>query len=320
MTEQKTNIAYSTTVLALFIPIALFLGCCISVPVVDWANQSDSALAQELLRKGPGRLARRCMMVISILLLPLLLRALNWKGLKDCGWQHPEGKPGAKSDFKVGSLLGLGLMLTLVSLSLLIGSRDIDISYTTSRTIMSLFTFGIGAMAAGIFEETLVRGVLYRKLIEQWNIYFATIILAIFFGWIHFLKAEDSAFEIVAYWPKVIEIFTSAATGFTRIDNAYVEMLNLGLFSALLCVMLLKTGSIWLAAGFHFGAVWVKRMNSIMSGSDHVHPLYPLPRRLLRLYRRLGLCGIAKPLNYILRSTPDQKNRGYNELVKKKSS
>ena len=263
-------------VLCLYLPVVIVAGASISIPLWDWANAAGGDIAHELTRKGPARFTRRITMVLAFLLLPLALRALRWEGWRDSGWQHAAGISAARRDGLTGLIHGLIIMTILFATALIIGTRIWHISVTGGELALSTFTFLIGALVVGILEETIARGILFRLLIQRWRPISVIVIVSIVFAWLHFLAAEPTAYEAGPYLQRVSNVLVSSSTGFLRIPHAMVEMTNLALFSALLSLMYLKSGSIWLAAGFHAGVVYIKRLNGIVADSvkDHEQALF----------------------------------------------
>jgi membrane protease YdiL (CAAX protease family) len=51
-----------------------------------------------------------------------------------------------------------------------------------------------------------------------------------------------------------------------------IRLLNLFMMNAVLCLLFLKTGSIWMGVGMHAAWVWVKRLNSILADSNDSSP------------------------------------------------
>ena len=273
MTSENSNSLRNQLIIWLFLPATLVLGICLSIPLYDWLMGMESDLATELTRKGPGRLTRRCMMLAAVILLPFLLKAIGWRGWRDNGWGASTARKKAQRDFVYGLLAGIGLMLVLVVASVLMGTRVTSIAYGWPKMIFSIFSFGVGAVVVGVLEETLARGVLFRCLARAYRMMPVMILVAVLFAWMHFLKADTAAYAEAPYLVRVGKVFVSACTGFDRIPHAYNEMLNLGLFSILLCLLLIRSRTVWLAAGFHAGVVWIKRLNSITTDSDHTHSL-----------------------------------------------
>jgi membrane protease YdiL (CAAX protease family) len=234
---------------------------------------SESSFASDLTRKGPARFTRRIIMVVAVLLLPFVLRALKWKGWRDCGWNHPRLRKGALRDFGLGAGMGLLIMLILFAASIILGTRTWSVSYSMGKLVLSIFSYLFAALVVGVLEETIARGVLFRLLIKRWAPVPVLLIVAIAFAWLHFLSADPATYEAGPFLQRAGNVLASSATGFIRIPHALVEMTNLALFSILLCLMYLRSHSIWLPAGFHAGVVYIKRLNGIVADSDKTHVL-----------------------------------------------
>jgi membrane protease YdiL (CAAX protease family) len=220
-----------------------------------------------LAAEDPEKWTRRCMMLWCAILLWPLLQLLRWPGIQATGWTvNPEG-PGRGRLLGSGFLMGTG-MLILFFLAIWTGTRDWNLSYTPAELPLKIFTYGIGALTVAIVEETIMRGVIFGSLARAWNTAGAMILIGVIFAAAHFLGPSTLALKT----GEVGEVMRSTFTRMGGEPDVAIRLLNLFMMNAVLCLLFLKTGSIWMGVGMHAAWVWVKRLNSIVADSDDSSP------------------------------------------------
>ena len=217
--------------------------------------------------EDPEKWARRCMMLWCAILLWPLLKLLHWPGIQATGWAvSPEG-PGRSHLLGSGFLMGTG-MLILFFLAIWTGTRDWHLSYSPAKLALKFFTYGIGAFTVALVEETIMRGVIFDSLARRWNTAGAVIFIGVIFATAHFIGPSALSLQT----GEISEVMRSTFTRMGSEPDVAIRLLNLFMMNAVLCLLFLKTGSIWMGVGMHAAWVWVKRLNSILADSNHGSP------------------------------------------------
>jgi len=199
---------------------------------------------------GPDRIVRRLQTVLAILLAPLLLKKIGWRGVNDLGWRSEQTRPERKWDFIRWFVIGLVLMAVLFTLSLTSGIREwlpFSFGRWVGRFITAFLITGIGV---GFIEETLTRGVLYRSMARVWTPWVGAVVSSGIFAWAHFMKATDASFLEGPLAVLQSSLFDEFARDVTRL-----KFLNMFLFGLVLCRLVRHRGDIWAAVGLHAAAV-----------------------------------------------------------------
>ena len=264
--SQRTapSVEKSLAILALFILGIVAIGSFISVLGVQYLAEDSS-----LLYKGEAKFARRVMMICALLFAPLLFLWFRIQWPADASWKPAEGyKPNKPwwNFFLQGLVLGLFTMGILLALSLVMGTRFVDIDKRGWDLALRFFTYGAGACFIAVFEETLSRGFLFRAIGRRVGIWTAIILTSALFAGAHFLTPSDLAFQTQgSLAERTLSVFSSCFTTGPKESQKILYFLNLSMMGILLCLLTLRTGTIWMAAGTHAGWVWVKKMNSILA-------------------------------------------------------
>lgn len=117
----------------------------------------------------------------------------------------------------------------------------------------------LGALAVGLLEELVFRGLVFRIFYTAVRPVFAIALCSAFFAYTHF-KVPDmaaSTLEDGAHWWTGGYVGYWMLFGITK-NFAWLPFLNLFAFGALLCVIYLRTRSLMACIGLHAGAVWVR--------------------------------------------------------------
>ena len=250
----------------LLVVAALLLGAAAAQwlydPEVEWMS-----------RKGPWSFTRRCMLVAGVLLAPLYVWAVGTFRWSDHGWRSYDGyqlsRP-AWTFLPVGMVMGLLTLGGVMAFALINGSRTWDVEYAPWKLSRKLLLeYPLKALVVGVLEETVMRGLLLRGLTRRVGVVTAIGLTSILFALLHLMAPADGAFE-GGVWSLL-----AAAMPWRNPDPlAWLVFLNLTVMSVLLCVVVLRTGSIWLAAGLHAGWVWIKLANGVLADSARGMPDY----------------------------------------------
>jgi hypothetical protein len=132
-------------------------------------------------------------------------------------------------DFWIGSLMGFGAISgTLLTMSLLHGFRVTGLALHGRAILSSLAAWGVAFFLVGLFEEFLCRGYLQYTLASG-----------------------------IGFWPAAFVM--SGLFAFGHAFNPNENMVGLSavvFFGLLFCLFLRRTGSLWIAVGFHAAWDW----------------------------------------------------------------
>ena len=240
--------------------LALLVGAYVvgaAVTVGLFAAVPDSVLFE----KGPGKLMRRLVMVLVILGLPWVLRRYAWKGWRDNGWKLAAEGACWRKDLIRGFLIGLVTLGVLVLAGWLVDERLVRPEIAWGMLPVVLVGMVLQGLVVGVLEETLARGILFRSVARMWPVAAAALFSSALFAVGHFLKPQDVAFEAGGGIGPPLWSMVEFMGSVNRIEW---RLPNLILMSLALCVVVVRTRTIWLAAGLHAGWVFVKEL------SDHI--------------------------------------------------
>jgi membrane protease YdiL (CAAX protease family) len=255
---------------------AMLVSAAFTVTLADVLQGAESGLGGWLMEKGPAKVYRRVLLLLSVPALLVLVRSLGWRGVGDSGWRADGGKgidPRWRGDFLRGTGLGLVSILCLVGVSFAAGARAADPNHSLLHEPHYVIGFAAAALFIGIFEETLARGVLYRVGARIWGAWPAALGISLIFAYLHYLKPDGAAFESGSWLARVMGVTGSALTAFRQVDDVGWRILNTTLMSVFLCLLVRRTGTIWLAAGTHAAWVWVMKVNGKFSDIVREPPL-----------------------------------------------
>lgn len=228
-------------------------------------------LAAELVRdRGPHKLMRRLMMVLAIPFIPGLLRAAGWRGWRDTGQSaDPQRRvdPAWLVDLALGAGIGAASLGVLGGLAVAFGARAWAPGSSAGAGVAILAGTAVSAMVIGWFEETAVRGILFRTLARAWSLVPAMLVSSLLFSALHFLKASRGAFGEGPVWVQTGEVLWSALTNPARTSAFVPRFLNLTLMGVVLCLFVHRTRTIWVAAGTHAAWVWVRQANELLTAA-----------------------------------------------------
>lgn len=211
-----------------------------------------------LLDRGPHKLMRRIAMLILVVAIPLILRGSGWEGLRDMGW----GRGFDRRSFLRGVRVGLISLGVLALLTFLLHYRVVDSKLRHPGIELRLLGYVFSALVVGVLEETLTRGVLFRSLSKVWGVVWTAWVTSLFFALAHFMEPQAAAFSHGPFMETVMAVLNSMTHPLFAGGFVGLQIMNLTLMSVALCVMVVRTDTIWLAAGLHAGWVYIKLANS----------------------------------------------------------
>jgi uncharacterized protein len=130
-------------------------------------------------------------------------------------------------EFWIGALSGfLALSGTLLAMFLLHGYRITGLALHGAAILWSILGWGIATTMVGLFEEFLCRGYAQYTLASGIGFWPAALAISFLFGFGHAFNANETT----------------------------VGAISAGLFGLLFCLVLRRTGNLWIPIGFH--AAW----------------------------------------------------------------
>jgi len=223
-----------------------------------------------MLHRGTGKIMVRMMQLWIVLLLPLVLRASNWRSWRDCGWQADLPSRHIYQDILGGIVLGVATLGGLALFMFITGRRVLSPIDSSVNMLVVLIEFALSAAAVALFEETLARGILFRLWARAWGVVAAALVSSLLFASAHFIQPDASAFAVPHFWAAVGSLGLNALQLDASASAFFIRLLNLTCLGLALCAMVRLTGSIWLAMGAHTGWVWSIKVNDFFT--DPVPP------------------------------------------------
>ena len=262
-------------VLAALVALGLALGVLTGLLVIRAATLLPDAWSYAVLRKGPDTVVRRCLQIWALVLLPLLLRRTGWRGWRDIGWRDEAATVrGLTIGRDLLSGLALGL-LTLGGLALFMKGQGWRIaSPLPSDTSLGATLLGYAAsgLAVAVIEETIARGILFRAWSRAWGAVAAALVSSLLFGLVHFVGPAREAFGpssgLSAIWP----VFKSTLAQVPNAPHFGLRLLNLSLLGLVLCAMVWRTRTVWLAVGAHAAWVWCIKAANLLTDPNPQRP------------------------------------------------
>lgn len=242
---------------AAYVLISIVAGGLLGAFLVRWGMEQEQGVWFRLIEHSGGpRVMRRIQTLTAILLAPWMLRKIGWRGWSDLGWSSSQSGADRWGDARRGYGLGLVMVGILFGASLAFGVRDWRVFSISSWMMMFFKDVLITAIAVGILEETFARGVLYRTLARGCTAWVGALVTSMLFAYVHFLKVRPGRFE-----EGVVAAVQSSLFETLQLEHGGLKFLNLLLFGVVLCRMVYHRGNIWMAVGFHAGAVGIIKLS-----------------------------------------------------------
>lgn len=277
-TARPGNPFKTGLLLACMMLVVLIGSAWASVVLVTWLGSSGTALSSALLERGPHKVMRRLMIVLALPFIPFLLCSAGWRGWRDCGWSMTKDRKVDRlwyRDVLVGSAAGF-LSLGIVSaLQLSFGARQWSLEATPAEIAGKLVAILVAALAIACLEETAARGILFRVLQRMWTFWPAALVSSAVFAYAHYLEPDASAFGSGGIMEQTRAVLLSTFTKPGRVDFFLVNFANLTLMSVVLCTVVSRTGTVWMAVGLH--AAWVGLIKFNFFSADIADRAAPSP-------------------------------------------
>lgn len=221
-------------------------------------NAATPAWRMALLADGEAELARRAMLACGLLLTPLFLWGIG--GTKAShGWRPWKGYTLRRSWWHlllVGTVFGALLTATVVLTGRIFlpetGAGDAVPGWSAAEWLRRIATAVAAAFIASIWLVTLIDGAAFRSALKAWGLWPAVAAVALLFGFAHHLMwGLDGTLPVAdeaGLWSATFDRFGWWANAPLQ-GGLWLRILNAVLLGGMIALIVLRTGTIWLAAG-----------------------------------------------------------------------
>lgn len=252
----------------LFLTAGIWLASALSVLIMNCAHAWGGIAGAYLIKEGADKVMRRCLLGFSIVFLTIFLRRAGWQGWRDCGftttdpdWSWRAWHTGLLN----GIILGILTMGIVGTLTILAGIHRIYITLGPSSMLIKIVALLLSALAVGFFEETVVRGILFRVLARIWRAWPAAVLSSLVFAVAHFIEPANEAFIGSSFLSVTQAVFVSTFTMFWKVPCLALQFINLSLLGIVLCAFVIRTKTIWLSVGAHVAWVWMIKLHGLIT-------------------------------------------------------
>ena len=285
---------------AITIGVCLLISCLLLPPLIGFLR--STALGSY----SAGKIARRVFMIAGILGLASQWKRLSLPSPSLIGFAPHRG---AVRNLLVGAAVGYG-SLGLVCVGMLYASYRYysgDDSWATWFTRIP--AAAVAAALIAVLEEYLFRGVLLSALRRRFSAVWAVAFCSLIFGSLHFFTGKGAAYDpATLHWYTGFVVAGNLLAGMVGELDA-VAFTGIFLVGTVLCIAAVRTKSLYLSIGLHFGWVFciktlvrsfkrVGESNIWFGGSQFydgllgpVGLLLIIPLILLLIRRRILVCN-----------------------------
>jgi len=260
----------------LFLTAGIWLASALSVLIMNGAHAWGGVAGAYLIEEGADKVMRRCLLGFSIVFLMIFLWRAGWQGWKDCGFttNDPDwsGRPWYAALLN-GLILGILTMGLVGALSILAGIHRLHIASGITSLVIKVVALLLSALVVGFFEETVVRGILFRVLARIWRAWPAAILSSMVFAVAHFIEPSREAFSGASFLSVTNSVFVSTFTMLGHSPGLALKFINLSLLGIVLCAFVIRTKTIWVSVGAHVGWVWMIKLHGLMTSFYPAAPL-----------------------------------------------
>ncbi|MFH1968959.1 MAG: lipopolysaccharide kinase InaA family protein [Verrucomicrobiota bacterium] len=248
----------------LFLTAGIWLASALSVLIMNGAHAWGGVAGAYLIEEGADKVMRRCLLGFSIAFLMIFLWRAGWRGWKDCGftttdpdWSWRPWHAGLLN----GIVLGILTMGVVGTLTILAGIHRLYITLSLTSILIKVVALLLSALVVGFFEETVVRGILFRVLARIWRAWPAAVLSSLIFAVAHFIEPSQEAFIGTSFLSVTQAVFVSTFTMFWQTPSLGLQFINLSLLGIVLCAFVIRTKTIWLSVGAHVAWVWMIKLH-----------------------------------------------------------
>lgn len=265
---SKTLISFwQVLVLAvLFLTAGIWLASALAVLIMNAAHAWGGVVGAYLIEEGAEKVMRRCLLGFSIAFLMIFLWRAGWRGLKDCGFTTTDPNWSWRpwhAGLLHGLLLGILTMGVVGGTTILAGIHRLYINNWGLDDWIKILVLLPSALVIGFFEETVVRGILFRVLARIWRAWPAAVLSSLVFAVAHFVEPAPEAFIGTAFISTTHAVFVSTFSMFWKVPSLALQFINLSLLGIVLCAFVIHTKTIWLSIGAHVAWVWMIKLHGL---------------------------------------------------------
>ena len=231
----------------------------------------QSALVTDLLnyKHGSydfGRVMRRIVMGVAILIIflfrkPLMINSLSTIGIKHTSgwWKH----------LQMGFFLSTGIFILYTAFLFITGAKILQVDAKSPGDLFfQLFKFLLIAGLVGCIEEIFFRGFIFQSFLQDMHAVSAVCASSLFYSLLHFFKAKllvFPGFQPLVGFMVIYQSFSNMIVNFTAIMPTMIGLFLVGVVLSYAC---LRTNSLYFAIGLHAGWVFLIKTNILVF--DHV--------------------------------------------------
>ena len=262
----------------LFLTAGVWLASALSVLIMNGAHNWGGVVGVYLIEEGGDKVMRRCLLGFSIAFLMIFLWRAGWRGWQDCGFTTTDPDWSWRSwhaGLLNGMILGILTMGMVGTLTILAGIHRLYITLGPASLLIKVLALLLSALVVGFFEETVVRGILFRVLARIWRAWPAAVLSSIVFAVAHFIEPSQEAFVGTSFLSVTQAVFVSTFTMFWKDPHLAIKFINLSLLGIVLCAFVIRTRTIWVSVGAHVGWVWMIKLHGLITMFYPPAPLVP---------------------------------------------
>lgn len=252
----------------LFLSVGIWLSSALAVLIMNASHALGGALDAYLVEEGGSKVMRRCLLGFAIVFLLVFIKRAGWRGWKDCGfattdqdWSWRPWHAGLLN----GIIMGIVTMGAVGALTIAAGIHRLYIGEGLASILIKISAVLISALVVGFFEETVVRGILFRVLARIWRAWPAAILTSLLFSLAHFIEPANDAFTGASFLTVTNAVFLSTFTTFCKNPTLAIQFINLSLLGIVLCAFVIRTKTIWLSVGAHVAWVWMIQLHGAIT-------------------------------------------------------
>ncbi|MCF6156254.1 MAG: CPBP family intramembrane metalloprotease [Candidatus Brocadia sp.] len=213
-----------------------------------------------------GRVMRRIMMAVAILLIFLMRKQLMIGSLVTLGIKPIRGW---WEQLQMGFFLSTGMFILYVIFLWICGTQTFQPdAKSLADMIFQLLKVLLIAYLVGCIEEILFRGFIFQSLLMDLRVVSAICISSLFYSLLHFFKTKllvSPGFQPFIGFIVIYQSFKDIIVNFTSILPSIIGLFLVGV---VLSYAYFRTKSLYLAIGIHAGWIFLIKTNKLFF--DHV--------------------------------------------------
>jgi len=252
----------------LFLTAGIWLASALAVLIMNGAHAWGGPVGAYLIEEGAAKVMRRCLLGFSIVFLMIFLWRAGWRGWRDCGFTTTDPDRSWRpwhAGLLNGMILGILTMGIVGTLTILAGIHRLYVTLSLTSILIKVVALLLSALVVGFFEETVVRGILFRVLARIWRAWPAAVLSSLVFAVAHFIEPSNEAFIGTSFLSVTQAVFVSTLTMFWKTPSLALQFINLSLLGIVLCAFVIRTKTIWLSVGAHVAWVWVIQLHGLIT-------------------------------------------------------